>query len=102
MQVCQFNNATCGTFQALTQRGYLNVNVQNIGTISADYQLTVLTSIFSQKNTSPVQVTLGLETQIGMPNAWHWRLGFWLFNAWEGGIGIGNLGPQTFLTLQAI
>ena len=42
MQVCQFNNATCGTFQALSQRGYLNVNVQNIGTISADYQLTVL------------------------------------------------------------
>ena len=41
MQVCQFNNATCGTFQALTQRGYMSVVVQNTGTLAADYQLQV-------------------------------------------------------------
>lgn len=41
LQVCQFNNASCGTFQALSQRGYMNVNTQNSGTLTADYQLTV-------------------------------------------------------------
>ena len=41
LQVCRFNNASCGTFQALTQIGYLYTTVQNVGTLSADYQLTV-------------------------------------------------------------
>ena len=43
VQVCQFSNATCGTFQALTQHGYMSVSVQNIGTLAADYQLQVIT-----------------------------------------------------------
>ena len=41
MQVCQFNNVSCGTFQAVTQTGYLTVLCQNVGAIAADYQLQV-------------------------------------------------------------
>ena len=41
VQVCQFNNVSCGTFQAVTQRGYLTILTQNVGTIAADYQLQV-------------------------------------------------------------
>ena len=41
MQVCRFNNASCGTFEALTQTGYLYTTVENVGTLSATYQLTV-------------------------------------------------------------
>jgi len=41
VQVCQFNNVSCGTFEAVTQRGYLTILTQNIGAIAADYQLQV-------------------------------------------------------------
>lgn len=40
-QVCQFNNATCGVFQALAQRGYLSATVQNTGAISGGYYVQV-------------------------------------------------------------
>jgi hypothetical protein len=40
-QVCQFNNATCGSFQALTQRGYLTATVQNAGSIAAAFIVSV-------------------------------------------------------------
>ena len=40
-QVCQFNNATCGSFQALTQRGYLTATVKNTGAISGGYFVEV-------------------------------------------------------------
>jgi hypothetical protein len=41
VQVCQFNNASCGSFQALTQRGYLITTVQNTGSIAANYYVSV-------------------------------------------------------------
>lgn len=41
LQVCNFNSATCGSFQALTQRGYLTANIQNKGFANADYLVTV-------------------------------------------------------------
>ena len=40
-QVCQFNNATCGSFQALAQRGYLWTTVMNTGTITGAYYVEV-------------------------------------------------------------
>ncbi len=40
-QVCQFNNATCGVFQALTQRGYLTATVQNTGAVASGYYVEV-------------------------------------------------------------
>lgn len=43
-QVCQFNNATCGSFQALTQRGYLTATVQNAGSIAATFIVSVCTA----------------------------------------------------------
>ncbi|CAK0755627.1 hypothetical protein CVIRNUC_002389 [Coccomyxa viridis] len=39
--VCQFNNATCGVFQALTQRGYLTATVQNTGAVASGYYVEV-------------------------------------------------------------
>ena len=40
-QVCQFNNATCGSFQALAQRGYLWTTIMNTGTITGAYYVEV-------------------------------------------------------------
>jgi hypothetical protein len=40
-RLCAFNNATCGGFQALAQHGYLSAQVQNTGSIAADYTITV-------------------------------------------------------------
>ena len=40
-QVCAFANASCGSFQALTQRGYLRANIQNTGTVPADFTVSV-------------------------------------------------------------
>ena len=36
-QVCTFDNATCGSFTALNQRGYLTVQVRNIGFAAAAF-----------------------------------------------------------------
>ncbi len=40
-QVCQFNNATCGSFQALAQRGYLWTTIMNTGAITGAYYVEV-------------------------------------------------------------
>lgn len=40
-RVCQFNNATCGSFQALTQRGYLTATLQNAGSVAATFIVSV-------------------------------------------------------------
>ncbi|GMH43713.1 hypothetical protein BSKO_11635 [Bryopsis sp. KO-2023] len=40
-QVCKFANVTCGGFEALTDVGYLTVEVKNTGYIQADYTATV-------------------------------------------------------------
>lgn len=42
-QVCQFNNASCGSFQALTQRGYLTATLQNTGSLAASFTISVRT-----------------------------------------------------------
>ena len=43
-EVCSFNNVTCGegAFASLSDRGYLHVQIRNIGYISAEYTVTVL------------------------------------------------------------
>ena len=41
VQVCRYGNATCGSFEALTQRGYLITDVANIGYVDASYTITV-------------------------------------------------------------
>ena len=40
-RVCAFANATCGSFQALTARGYLSATVANAGSVAADFTVTV-------------------------------------------------------------
>ena len=40
--MCTFNNATCGGFTALNQRGYLTVVLRNSGYIAASYTVQVL------------------------------------------------------------
>ena len=42
-RLCAFHNATCGGFQALTQHGYLSAQIQNTGSIAADYTISVRT-----------------------------------------------------------
>ena len=39
LQVCAFANATCGSFVAVTQTGYLQVSVQNTCYIASSYTL---------------------------------------------------------------
>ena len=39
--LCSFDNATCGSFTALNQRGYVNVLFQNTGYIDASYTVEV-------------------------------------------------------------
>ena len=39
-QVCAFANATCGSFQALTARGYLSATVLNAGSVAAAFTVT--------------------------------------------------------------
>ena len=41
LQVCAFANATCGSFVAITQTGYLQVSVQNTGYIASSYTVEV-------------------------------------------------------------
>ncbi|KAK9858858.1 hypothetical protein WJX84_008886 [Apatococcus fuscideae] len=43
-RVCAFANATCGSFVAITQTGYLQVSVQNAGYIASSYTLEALCS----------------------------------------------------------
>ncbi|CAD7695017.1 unnamed protein product, partial [Ostreobium quekettii] len=38
--VCVFANVTCGGFEALTDRGYLGVEIKNTGFIDSDYKVT--------------------------------------------------------------
>ncbi len=40
-QVCQYGNATCGSFEALTQQGYLITDIANTGYVNASYTVTV-------------------------------------------------------------
>eukprot|EP00210_Caulerpa_lentillifera_P005322 g5085.t1 len=39
--VCAFNNASCGAFESLSDRGYLHVEIQNTGYIASEYTITV-------------------------------------------------------------
>ena len=39
--LCSFNNATCGSFTALNQHGYLHVVIQNTGYIASSYTAEV-------------------------------------------------------------
>ena len=41
MQLCQFNGLTCGGFEAGSSRGYIYINVSNLGYIPSSYTLTV-------------------------------------------------------------
>lgn len=40
-QVCRYANVTCGGFEAMTDVGYLNIEVENVGYLDADYTVTV-------------------------------------------------------------
>ena len=40
-QVCQFNNASCGVFQALAQRGYLTAIIKNTGSLATSFTISV-------------------------------------------------------------
>lgn len=42
VQVCRFANATCGEFEALQDRGYLQTAIRNTGYIPSSYTLSVL------------------------------------------------------------
>lgn len=39
--MCQYGNATCGSFEALTQQGYLITDIANTGYVNASYTVTV-------------------------------------------------------------
>lgn len=41
LQVCQFANVSCGGFQALADRGYMQVDVRNAGYIASSYTVSV-------------------------------------------------------------
>lgn len=41
-KVCRFNNVTCGSFQAITGRGYLHLQVQNSGELVAEFRASVV------------------------------------------------------------
>lgn len=41
VQVCAFANATCGSFVAITQTGYLQLSIQNTGYIASGYTVEV-------------------------------------------------------------
>ena len=62
LQVCQYGNGTCGSFEALTQRGYLNTDIANTGYVNASYTVTV--SNCSAGITNPVaqQSTIGAQS----------------------------------------
>lgn len=41
-EICTFNNASCGSFVALTSRGYLHAQIKNTGYIPAEYTISVI------------------------------------------------------------
>lgn len=71
-QVCQFNNATCGSFQALTQRGYLTATVKNTGAISGGYFVEVQGYHSVSIRHAAFTIIWGIQGVHNMPSLWSW------------------------------